>query len=210
MKSEKMWDRMAGKWDTPGVSLGEHDIVLLNKSEKYLSDRSAILDYGCATGSIVFELADKAREVYGLDISSNMIEIAKIKAAEQGVTNTHFIHGSIFNETLVPESYDLILAFSVLHLVEEIPLVFRRINQLLKPGGLFISASPCLGKSSFRNAFISVPLFLASSVGILPHINFFTESKLENYLHEENFQILESNGSPDGSILEQFIVARKG
>ena len=145
MKSEKMWDRMAGRWDTPGVSLGDHDLALLTKTDKYLNNESVLLDFGCATGSIVFELAGKTRQVYGLDISSNMIEIAKIKAAEQGVTNTHFIHGSIFNETLVPESFDVILAFSVLHLVEDIPLVFQRINQLLKPGGCLFQPAHAWG-----------------------------------------------------------------
>ena len=135
MRAEKLWDRMAGKWDKPGVTLGENDIRLVEKTRKYITAGSTVLDYGCATGSIAFELARTAKKVYALDISSKMIEKAAAKALVNKTENITFIHGSIFNEGLKEGTFDVITAFSILHLVDDAPQVFSRIYRFLKPGG---------------------------------------------------------------------------
>ena len=90
MKSEKMWNQLAKNWDTPGVSLGENDLRIIERTKKYLNASSVVLDYGCATGSIALEIASMAKEVHGIDISSNMIEIARRKADERGIKNIAF------------------------------------------------------------------------------------------------------------------------
>lgn len=87
MKSESMWDRLANNWDTPGVSLGENDIRIIEKTKKYLDASSIVLDYGCATGSIAIEIAGIVKEAQGIDISSKMIEIARRKADERKLNN---------------------------------------------------------------------------------------------------------------------------
>src|SRR5512139_1682785 len=118
MKSETMWDKLASNWDTPGVSLGENDIKIIEKAKKYLNANAVILDYGCATGSIAIEMAGIVEEVHGIDLSSNMIEIAKRKAAERKIKSIDFRHATIFDESLKKESFDLILALSIVHLLE--------------------------------------------------------------------------------------------
>ena len=87
-----MWNQLAKNWDTPGVSLGENDLKIIERTKKYLDASSVILDYGCVTGSIAIEIASIAREVRGIDISSNMIEIAKRKMDERRIKNIAY-HG---------------------------------------------------------------------------------------------------------------------
>lgn len=209
MKSESMWDRLANNYDTPGVSLGENDIKIVKKTKKYLDASSVLLDYGCATGSIVIELAGMVKEAHGIDISSKMVALARKKAVERSANNTNFIHATIFDERLKPETYDLILAVSVLHLVEDFTQVVARIHQLLKPGGIFITATPCLGKTTFISGLISVPLFLLSKIGILPHINFFSSSVFTASITNQNFQIIENQSVSGHSTTECFIIAKK-
>jgi 2-polyprenyl-3-methyl-5-hydroxy-6-metoxy-1,4-benzoquinol methylase len=209
MKSESMWDKLANNWDTPGVSLGENDIRIIEKTKKYLNANSIVLDYGCATGSIAIELAGLVKEVHGIDVSSKMIGIAGRKAEGFKVENVNFLKATIFDERLMQESYDLILCLSVLHLVEDTPQVLDRINQLLKPGGIFISATPCLSENNFISTLTRIPLFLFSKIGILPHINFFNVSSLVTSITKENFKIIENECIPGNSIADYFIVARK-
>jgi len=114
MKSEKMWNQLAKNWDTPGVSLGENDLRIIERAKKYLDASSVVLDYGCATGSIALEIAGMAKEVHGIDISANMVEIASRKAGEHKIENVAFTKATIFDESLKRESFDLILALSVL------------------------------------------------------------------------------------------------
>jgi 2-polyprenyl-3-methyl-5-hydroxy-6-metoxy-1,4-benzoquinol methylase len=210
MRSEKLWDRMATKWDKPGVSLGAKDVKLIDKTKKYLGAESVVLDYGCATGSICFEITGTVKEVYGIDLSSKMIDIAKGKALENKTPNINFIHGSIFNEALKSESFDVITAFSILHLVEDTPPVFERINKLLKPGGVFISETPCMGNGKLLSALIKGPLFLASKTGLLPRINFFEAKGLADAITKASFKIVENGDLSSGAITEVYIAAKKG
>ncbi len=200
---------MAKNWDTPGVSLGENDLKIIERAKKYLNVSSIILDYGCATGSIALEIAGMAKEVRGIDISSNMIEIAKRKADERGIKNIAFTKATIFDERLGEAAFDLILSLSVLHLAENPAQVMDRINRLLMPGGVFISATPCLGEGTFPGVLMSVPIFLLSKTGILPPINFFSGSSLTASITDAGFRIIEQEDLLVRPVRECFIVAGK-
>jgi SAM-dependent methyltransferase len=78
-----------------------------------------------------------------------MIRIARGKAAAQGVTNVTF-QVAPFDDAftgLAPRSLDGVCAFSLLHLVEDRSATLRRVFEVLRPGGLFVSSTPCLGGS---------------------------------------------------------------
>ena len=209
MKSEKIWDQLAKNWDTPGVILGENDLKIIELTKKYLNPGSVVLDYGCATGSIALEIASMGKEVHGIDISSNMIEIAKTKADERGVKNTAFTKAAIFDESLGQESFDVILSLNILHLVEDPAQVMDRVNQLLKPGSIFISATPCLGEKTFLSVLMNIPIFLMSRVGVIPSITFFSASSLTAAITNAGFQMIEQQDLSVHPLRECFIVARK-
>ncbi|NEW06798.1 methyltransferase domain-containing protein [Paenibacillus sp. SYP-B3998] len=59
------------------------------------------------------------------------------------MANINYAHSTIFDERYKKGSFDVILVFHVLHLLEDEHIVLQRINELLKPGGLLISATPC-------------------------------------------------------------------
>ncbi len=209
MKSESMWDKLANNWDTPGVSLGENDLMILEKMKKYLKPSDIALDYGCATGSIALEIANTAKVVYGIDLSSKTIEIARRKADERKVKNIDFTHATIFDESLKKESFDVILALSILHLLKDSPQAINRISQLLKPGGIFVSTTPCLGERTFISILINIPVFLLSKTGILPRVNFFSVPRLVTSIANENFKIIENESLSVHPITECLIVAKK-
>jgi 2-polyprenyl-3-methyl-5-hydroxy-6-metoxy-1,4-benzoquinol methylase len=209
MKSEKMWNQLAKNWDTPGVRLGDNDLKIVEMTRKYLNPSSVVLDYGCATGSIALEIASMAKAVHGIDISSNMIEIAKSKADERNIRNIGFARATIFDKRLEKGSFDVILSLSILHLVEDSAQVMDRVNQLLKPGGIFISATPCLGERTFLSLLMNIPIFLLSRVGIIPSITFFSASSLTAAITNAGFHMIEQKDLSVRPLRECFIVARK-
>jgi len=200
---------LANNWDTPGVSLGENDLKIIERTKKYLSASSVVLDYGCATGSIALEIASAAKEVRGIDISANMIEIAKRKADERKIKNIGFTHATIFDESMEKESFDVILSLSILHLVEDTAQVMDRVNQLLKPGGIFISATPCLGEKIFLSVLMNIPVFVLSKLGLIPSITFFSASSLSALIASAGFQIIEQEDFSVRPLRECFVAARK-
>ncbi|MFT6338118.1 MAG: hypothetical protein ACI86M_000829 [Saprospiraceae bacterium] len=79
-----------------------------------------------------------------------------------------------------------------------------RINDLLKPGGLFISATVCLGE---RKTFLSTMMFFLTKIDIIPKMNFFKFSELENLIANGNFTIVDIESL--SRIPDCFIVAKK-
>lgn len=209
MKSEMMWNQLAKNWDKPGVSLGANDLKIIETTKKYLNPGSVVLDYGCATGSIALEIASMANAVHGIDISSNMVEIAKSKADERNIKNVGFARAAIFDESLGQESFDVILSLNILHLVENPAQVLDRVNQLLKPGGIFISSTPCLGEKTFLSVLMNIPIFLLSRVGVIPSIAFFSASSMTAAITNAGFQMIEQQDLSVRPLRECFIVARK-
>ena len=205
-KSEKFWDKQAKDF----TDHEEHTQVNENKdfitTLKYLNTDDMVLDYGCATGIVSNAIADKVKEIHAIDISSKMIEIAKIKASERNIENIHYAHATIYDERYHKESFNVILAFRILHMLENPQTVVRRINELLKPGGVFISVTACMGD---KKALLSILVFLASKMKIVPqHINMFKLPELQEIITGEGFQIIEYERMDD-SVPHYCIVAKK-
>ena len=91
-------------------------------------------------------------------------------------------------------------------MLEDIQGVMRRINELLKPGGIFISVSTCMGD---KKTLLGILVFLASKMRILPqHINLFKLPELQGIITGGGFQILEYE-KMDDKVPNYCIVARK-
>ncbi len=201
-KSEEFWDKKANYFDREERSDEPTYLKIIEMTQKHLDVNNVVLDFGCATGRMAIEIADKVKKVHGIDISSKMIEAAKINAAN--ISNTDFEQLTIFDKKLEKGSFDVILGFYILHLVEDTPKVIMRMNELLTPGGLLISATPCLGETAFLNILLS----LGNKIGLVPDIKSFKISDLENSIANGNFEIVETEClSQKGQ--QQFIVAKK-
>jgi 2-polyprenyl-3-methyl-5-hydroxy-6-metoxy-1,4-benzoquinol methylase len=188
-KSEKFWDRQAKDF----ADHEQHAKLSENKdfitTLKYLNIDNTVLDYGCATGIISNAIAEKVKEIHAIDISPKMIEMAKAKAAERHINNVYYAQATIFDERYQKESFDVILAFRILHMLEDIQGVMSRVNELLKPGGIFISVSACMGD---KKALLSILVSLASKMRIIPvHINLFKLLELQGIITDGGFKIIE-------------------
>ena len=103
------------------------------------------------------------------------------------------------------ESFNVILVFNVLHLLEDTEKVIQRINELLKPGGLFISETACMRE---KKSFLSIFLFFLSKIRVVPYIRFLKFSELESLIVNEKFQIVESRNL-DQTSPTYYVVAKK-
>ncbi len=193
-KSEKIWDKIAENYDESEKRFEPIHIKTIENTKKYLNVNDIVLDYGCGTGTKSLELAGFVKEIQGIDISSKMIEAAKRKAVERKIENVDFIHAIIFDDKFQGESYDLILAFNILHALTDHQQAVQRITELLKPGGLLISTTPCLKeKMALKNRFELSFFILLIKLGVFPNIlTRFRFSELEDLIANGNLQIIET------------------
>ena len=139
-----------------------------------------------------------------------MIEISKGKAAEKNIENVTFAEGDIFDEKLKIESFDRILAFNMLHTIPNPENAIQRINELLKPEGLFISITPCLGdKMSFLIGLQIRLVQIMCKIGIIPvPIRRIKSLDIDELNINGNFQNIDSEKIYKGAT-SYFVVAKK-
>lgn len=205
-KSERFWNRMASRYDGDGDDLDEGSRKLVENIRKHLTSDDVVLDFACATGTYSLELAAHVQSVHGIDISAKMIEIAKGKAADRNIENVSFARATIFDDDLKDESFDAILALNILHLLENRPETIQRINQLLKPGGFFISTTACLGE---KRSVLGLFIMLLSKTPFMPYVKPLKSSDLVESMTQRGFQIVETETVLDVAP-NVYIVARKG
>lgn len=203
-KSEKFWDKSANGYDKEEMKDKDGRAKILERTKRYLKKEDNVLDYGCATGILANQIAANAEMVYGMDISSKMIQIAQNKANELNIQNVNYSHTTIFDKNYKEETFDVILGVYVLHLLDDMPKVLSRINELLKPGGLFISVTPCLGKRTLTG----ISLSLLSKIGLIPSLKTYSVSELENFITNQDFKIIEKECLQKKG-QQYFIVAKK-
>ena len=147
-----------------------------------------MLDIGCGTGTQCSDLAGYVKQVTGIDISSKLLTIAEQRKAERKLDNIEFIKTSLFDERLKAECFDIVMAFYVLHFFEDLDAVVKRVHALLKPGGLFISETACLGE---KNKIAGNLVRFAGHLGFLPKINLLTTRQLERTMGQAGFILVD-------------------
>lgn len=140
---EEFWNASAGNYDRTEERFEDIHRKSRENAKRHLTMGDVVLDYGCGTGTTACDVAHLVKQVHGIDISSEMIEISKGKAAERGIENVIFERNDIFDSRYEPGSFDVILAFNVFHTVPAPEQSMARIHELLKPGGLVVSVTPC-------------------------------------------------------------------
>ncbi len=105
----------------------------------------------------------------------------------------------------VPDGYDALLAFNLLHLLRDLDGAIARAHAMLATGGLYISKSGCIRDMSILVRTI-IPALRA--IGKAPFVNVFTAAELEARIRAGGFEILESTAF-DGARNTRFIAARK-
>ena len=188
LSPELFWNLIASKYAASPIEDMAAYETKIKALKSYLASDNTVLDIGCGTGTQCMDLARDVKQVTGIDISRKLLSIAEQRKAERKLNNVEFIKTSLFDERLQAVSFDVVMAFYVLHFFEDIDAVFRRTHELLKPGGMFISETPCMGdKDKISRMFIRV----ISRLGFLPKVNLFTSQKLENALQTAGFSLVD-------------------
>ncbi|MFH1198360.1 MAG: class I SAM-dependent methyltransferase [bacterium] len=63
--------------------------------KSFVEENSTLLDVGCGTGRLAFQIADKCKKVIAIDLSSKNIEVAKRNLAANPASNIEFLHADI-------------------------------------------------------------------------------------------------------------------
>ncbi len=209
-KPNEFWDKSADNYDRTEERFEHIHQTSRECAKRHLRESDVVLDYGCGTGTTACELASHVTEIQGIDIAGRMIKLSKEKAAANGISNVSFAQADIFDERYSKGSFDVILAFNMLHTVPDPQRVVRRVHELLKPEGSFISVTPCLRDKMSLIVSAQIQLVrLLCKLGIIPvPIRRLQSSDLDELVSSGNFHAVETQEIFSGAS-SYFIAAKK-
>lgn len=97
-----------------------------------------VVDLGCGGGLDILLASKKigpTGKAIGIDMTTEMLELARRNAAKAGATNVEFHHATIDRLPLPDNSVDCVISNCVINLAPDKSAVFREIARVLKPGG---------------------------------------------------------------------------
>jgi SAM-dependent methyltransferase len=103
-----------------------------------LGPGETVLDLGSGGGIDVLLSAKRvgpSGKAYGLDMTEEMLALARANAAEAGVSNVEFLKGQIEAIPLPANTVDVVISNCVINLSTDKPAVFAETFRVLKPGG---------------------------------------------------------------------------
>lgn len=105
-----------------------------------LHEGETVLDLGSGAGADVLISARRVGltgKAIGLDMTDEMLELARANAADAGVENVEFLKGFLEDMPLADESVDVVISNCVINLSGDKPRVLREAARVLRPGGRF-------------------------------------------------------------------------
>ncbi|MBU1167145.1 class I SAM-dependent methyltransferase [Patescibacteria group bacterium] len=189
-----------------------------------LKDNSKILDVGCGNGRLFKILSEKKKIQYnGLDLSKNLIEIAKDKYKDHP-DKPHFQAGNVMNLPFKDVEFDTVFAIAVLHHLPSYDYRLKAVKEMrrvLKKDGLLLMTNWNLWqakyivrvlKTSLKSIFdenldfgdVFIP-WITKEVVVKRYYHAFTLSELERLCQEAGFNIVKNELSGERkSYLESF------
>ena len=105
-----------------------------------LQDGMTVLDLGSGGGIDVLLSARRVAPTgtaYGLDMTDEMLDLARANQTKAGIENVHWLKGHIEAIPLPADTVDVVLSNCVINLSTDKPRVLRETARVLKPGGRF-------------------------------------------------------------------------
>jgi arsenite methyltransferase len=123
-----------------------------------LLEGEVVLDLGSGGGLDVLLSAQRvgsAGKAYGLDMTDEMLALARENQRKAGIENVEWLKGTIEDIPLPDDSVDVIISNCVINLSADKPRVLREVSRVLRPGGRFavtdIVADPDMDEATRRD-----------------------------------------------------------
>jgi 2-polyprenyl-6-hydroxyphenyl methylase/3-demethylubiquinone-9 3-methyltransferase len=162
------FDALAGRfWDPKGAFRPLHE--LNPQRARYIAERAhlsgaRVLDVGCGGGLLCETLARAGATVSGIDLAPGMIEVARLHAAEQGLSIDYRVAAAEEIAAASAGTFDVVTCMEMLEHVPDPAAMLASFARLLRPGGALFVSTLNRNLKSFLLAIVAAEYLL----GLIP------------------------------------------
>ena len=147
-----------------------------------LDPKYSVLDCGCGIGKMLEALSLHYDSVYGIDISSNMVE-----AARSNRENVFLSISDAQDIAFKDDTFDIVICRGSLHHCKEPVAAIKEIYRVLKKGGFLVFSEPCRDNILWRKIGIT---YVRSSKKFVDHHHLFYSKQIEEMIVNNGFKII--------------------
>lgn len=129
------WDKISDLYDAIEAINGSVYKEMTDTVERLVPADAKVLDCAAGTGELSIAAAKKAKSVLCTDLSGKMLKNAQKKAASLGIQNISFETRNLFHLDDPDETYDVVIAGNVLHLLTDPQAAVKELYRVTKKGG---------------------------------------------------------------------------
>lgn len=185
-RTAKIWDKFADGYEKAPIRNEESYLKKMEITRSYFNEDMELFEFACGTGTTAIAHAPYVKHVTAIDISPRMLEIAKGKTEAAKIENVSFEQATIEEFNAPEKTYDAVMAHSILHLLQDPETAIAMAYKMLKPGGVFVTSTACLGDGIF---FWKLILPLATLFRFAPFVNILSRKQLDEYFINCGFEI---------------------
>lgn len=204
----RFWDRFALGYAGGAIGDWAGYERSLARTRELLGPGASVLEIGCGTGSTALTLSLFTGPYRATDIAPQMIAVANQRLAASPRPNLRFVvedADATASEAAGP--FDAVLAFNLLHLLDDLDATVARCARSLRPGGLFISKTPCLREMHPLIARVMVPLVRV--LRLVPPVHSLAEADIVAACRRQGLDVLAvERHASQGRDVRPYVVAR--
>lgn len=146
------FDERARTWDTPDRQARSEAVAAIIRQHVPLAPGTRAIEVGAGTGLLGLALAPDLAELVLAEPSTGMLEVAREKVVQAGLSNVTAIRFDLLADPPPRPPFDLVLSLLVLHHLEDTSRALRALADLLRPGGRLALADLDAEDGSFHGA----------------------------------------------------------
>ena len=182
----KFWDGVARKYAAGPIRDLDGFENTLSRVGEFLKPDDHVLELGCGTGTAALRMAPAVAGYLATDISPEMIAITREKSEAAAIPHLRFEAATANALAARGEQYDAVLGFNYIHLVEDLERTLMLIRSMVKPGGYFITKTPCVGE---MNPLIRFAIPILQFIGKAPsRVHPVNATQLANVIEKAGFE----------------------
>lgn len=131
------WDKIAGVYDLFGYFYnGKANKELCNEVISHIENKDVVLECACGTGMISEKIATKCKRLVATDYSEGMLKQTRKKCKKYN--NVEIRKADITKLDFPDNSFDVVVAANIIHLLDEPYKTVEELNRVCKIGGIII------------------------------------------------------------------------